>query len=336
MSFPSKKIKRILIARIENRIGDVVLTLPLAGLLKTHLPNIEVAFLGTIYTKAIVEKSTFVDEFYNWNRFKNLRQTNVDAVLLVSPWLDIARAAWKAKIPVRIGTARRWFHWLYANHRVFLKHRPVSLHETQLTTSFLPALGIEEPTDIDGLHCYYGWQKEQKRSFPDVISDTKHNIILHPKSQGSAPEWPLDYYYKLADMLTKQNFNVILSGRQKEKDYIRKFCPGLFELPHVSDIVGLYDLADYIGIVEQADCLVASSTGPVHLAAATGINTIGLYAPVRPHHPDRWRPIGKHVTVLCKGQPTNDKNDLNKIAEITPEDVKETIEKMLKKGANER
>ena len=333
MNFPPHKIKRILIARIENRIGDVILTLPLAGILKTHFPNIEVAFLGTIYTDPIVKKSTFVDEFYNWNKFKDLSQANVDAVLLLSPWpLALAQAAWKAKIPVRIGMARRWSHWLYANHRVFLKHRPVHLHETQLTTSFLPALGIEIPTDIDTLHRYYGWQREQNRTFPDVISDTKHNIILHPKSKGSAPEWPLEHYYKLANMLDAQNFNVILSGTEPEKEHMQQTCPKLFELPQITNIAGRYSLADYINIVEQADCLVASSTGPVHLAAAAGINTIGLYAPVRPHHPGRWKPIGKQVTVLCKGQPTNNKDDLDKIAEITPDEVKAAIEGMLGGG----
>ena len=107
---------------------------------------------------------------------------------------------------------------------------------------------------------------------------------------------------------------------------MRQACPRLFELPHITDIVGRYKLADYIAIVEQADCLVASSTGPVHLAAAAGINTIGIFVPVRPHHPGRWRPIGKRVKVLCKGQPTYDRNQLDAINAITPHEVKATIE----------
>ena len=326
MNPPLDKIRKVLIVRTEIRIGDAILTLPLAGILKTNLSSVQIAFLGsTAYTKAVIEKSTFVDEFYNWRKFKDLSKINADAALMISSGLDVAQAAWKAKIPIRVGMARRWYYWLYANRRAFLKKRAVNLHETQLVTSFLPALGIQEPTDIDGLYRYYGWRKEQNRPAPDVISDTKHNIILHPKSKGSAPEWPLEHYHRLADILDPQHFNVILSGTQGEKEYMQKTCPQLFELPHVTDFTGQHNLADYINIVEQSDCLVANSTGPLHLAAAAGINTIGLYAPVRPQHPGRWKPIGKRVTVLCKGQPTDNKNDLNKIAEITPTDVKAAI-----------
>ena len=326
------KIKKILIARIEVRIGDAVLTLPLAGILKANLPNVKIAFLGnTEYAQAIIEKSTFVDEFYDWSKVKDLSKVKADAILLASPRLEVAKAAWKAKIPIRVGMARRWYFWLYANRRAFLKKRAVNLHETQLVTSFLPPLGIQEPTDIDGFYRYYGWHKEQSHPFPNVISDTKHNIILHPKSKGSAPEWPLQHYHQLANILDPQNFNVILSGTLAEKEYMQKTCPQLFELPHITDITGQYNLADYINIVEQSDCLVANSTGPLHLAAAAGINTIGLYAPVRPQHPGRWKPIGKRVKILCKGQPTDDKNDLHKIAEITPADVKVAIMERLEK-----
>ena len=331
MNTSADKIKKILIARTENRIGDIILTLPLAGILKSHFPAMQVALLGTRYSEPIAKKSTFIDTFYNWNRFKDLSQCNADAVMLVSPYFDIAKAAWQAKIPVRIGTARRWFHWFYTNRRVFLKHRPVNLHETQLSTSFLSALGIKESFNIDTLYRYYGWQKEPKRPFPDVISDNKYNVILHPKSKGSAPQWPLQHYRELADMLDGQRFNVIISGSKEEKDSMQQDCPQLFELPHVTNITGRYELADFIGIVEQADCLVANSTGPLHLAAAAGINTVGLYAPVRPQHPGRWKPIGRRVTVLCHGQLTNDKKYIDKIAAITPHEVKKTVEEMLKK-----
>lgn len=38
--------------------------------------------------------------------------------------------------------------------------------------------------------------------------------------------------------------------------------------------------------------MVASGTGPLHLAAALGINAIGLFPTIRPIHPGRWQPIG--------------------------------------------
>jgi len=329
MKIAPAKIKNILLMRTENRIGDIILTIPLAGILKSHLPDLHITFVGSGHAKPIVKKTSAIDDFHHWNRSKDISKYNADAVLLLSLYLNVAKTAWRTKIPIRIGAARRWHHWLYANHRVFLKARPHNLHEIQLTTSFLSALGIEVPTDVDKLYRYYGWQKGSNKSYPNVISTTKHNIILHPKSKGSAPEWPLEYYYQLACLLNEKDFNVIISGTHKEKNYMQENCPDLFTLPHITDIVGQYNLADYINIVEQVDCLVASSTGPAHLAAAIGINTIALYAPTRPQHPGRWRPVGKRVKVICKGLPTNNPKDVDKINAITPQEVREKIAEMV-------
>ena len=330
--FPGK-IEKLLIARTENRLGDIILTIPLAGIIKSYFPNMHITFAGSGYAEAFTKKTSAIDEFHHWNIYKDLKKHNADAIILISPWLNIAKAAWQAKIPIRIGMARKWHHWLYANHRIFLKQQPINLHEIQLNTAFLAALGIDNPCDIDQLHRYYGWQKESNKSYSDVISDTKCNIILHPKSRGSAPEWLLEHYYRLACLLDEKKFNVILSGINGEREYIRRHCPKLFALPHITNIVGRYELADFINIVEQADCLVASSTGPAHIAAAAGISTIALYTPFRPQHPNRWRPIGKRVKVLCKGQPTNNPKDIDKINAITPQEVRQLIDEMLKSAA---
>ena len=51
-------------------------------------------------------------------------------------------------------------------------------------------------------------------------------------------------------------------------------------------------LKELIGFISKADGLVASSTGPLHIAAATGIHAIGLYPPVKPINAKRWGPVG--------------------------------------------
>ena len=51
----------------------------------------------------------------------------------------------------------------------------------------------------------------------------------------------------------------------------------------------------------HADWVVASSTGPLHTAAALGTPVIGLYHTAAPAWPQRWAPIGPHVKVLTTG-----------------------------------
>ena len=62
--------KKIVISRTDN-IGDVILTLPLAGILKEKYPDCKIIFLGNSYTEAIVRVSVHVDEFINWEELKD-------------------------------------------------------------------------------------------------------------------------------------------------------------------------------------------------------------------------------------------------------------------------
>ena len=54
------KPKNLLIVRTD-RIGDLVLSLPLAYLVKKHYPDTKITYLIREYTKALVEGHPFID-----------------------------------------------------------------------------------------------------------------------------------------------------------------------------------------------------------------------------------------------------------------------------------
>ena len=62
--------KKIVISRTDS-IGDVALTLPLAGILKEKFPNTKIIFLGNTYTKPILECCQNIDEIWEWAERKN-------------------------------------------------------------------------------------------------------------------------------------------------------------------------------------------------------------------------------------------------------------------------
>lgn len=64
-------MKRILISRTDN-LGDVILTLPIAGILKKEIPGCYILFLGKKYTKPIIEACENVDEFIDWDEIKQM------------------------------------------------------------------------------------------------------------------------------------------------------------------------------------------------------------------------------------------------------------------------
>src|SRR6187431_374386 len=119
---------KFILSRIDA-IGDVVLTLPLAGILKKYFPESTVFFFGRTYTQPIINTCEHVDGFINYDEFKILTPTGkkkflsalqADTIIHVFPRYDIARASKAAGIPNRIGTKNRIYHWFTCNKLVSL------------------------------------------------------------------------------------------------------------------------------------------------------------------------------------------------------------------------
>jgi ADP-heptose:LPS heptosyltransferase len=311
-NFKSKNInpKHILISRTD-KIGDVILTLPLAGVLNKAFPTVKISFLGNSYTKNIVENSNYIKKFYDWDQMKenpveDLRSIQADVIIHVYPNRKIARAAKQAGIPLRIGTSHRIFHWWTCNKLVNLGRRNSPLHEAQLNLKLLAPLNRETDFSLHQIPDHYGWKKEPVKKFDQYLQKEKFNLILHTKSRGSAREWPLKNFLELAQSLSGNSVNILISGTKEEGKMIASDCPEIFALPQVQDITGKLSLEEFIELIKQSDGLVACSTGPLHIAAASGIHTLGLYPPIKPMHPGRWAPLGAKASYIVKQIECND------------------------------
>jgi len=165
-----KTINKIIISRTDA-IGDVILTLPLAGILKKQNPNIEIVFLGKNYTEHIIKNSKFVDRFISWDNIKSLnineqiavlKELNADVIIHVFPNKQIAKIAKSAKIKYRIGTSHRIFHWYTCNKLINLGRKNASLHEAQLNIKLLEKLEINNIFSLSEIPNYYGFEEEKE------------------------------------------------------------------------------------------------------------------------------------------------------------------------------
>ena len=299
--------KTIIISRTDS-IGDVVLTLPMAGLIKKVYPQSKVIFLGKTYTQPVVALSKYVDEFINWDELQKLpnsvevlKSYKADVFIHVFPNKAVAKLVKEAKIALRIGTFGRLHHILTCNKKVLFSRKKSELHESQLNLKLLSPLGISQYVELDELANFYGFEKipALKNELDDLIDPKKFNVILHPKSKGSAKEWGLANYLQLTKLLPKDQFKIFISGTAEEG----KLIGNTFDFDeNVISLIGKLSLTDFIAFIAKTDGLVAASTGPLHIAAALNKKAIGLYVPKRPIHPGRWKPLGKHAQALVFDQ----------------------------------
>ncbi|MDR1848338.1 MAG: glycosyltransferase family 9 protein [Bacteroidales bacterium] len=297
----------ILISRTDG-IGDVVLTLPVANMLKKKFPQSLILFLGRNYTKPVIECCEDIDRFLSWDMLQKmpeneqisaLKQEKIDAILHIFPQKAIARLAYKAKIPQRFGTSHRIYNLLYCNHLLHFSRRHSDLHEAQLNLQLLKPLIPDFVTpSINELSQYLKFKNITPNPYSNLLESNKFNLILHPKSKGSAREWDITNYCRLISLLPEDKFKIFVCGTQEEGNQIRSQLIEPYQ-ERIEDLTGKCTLSQYIALIAEADGLIAASTGPLHISAIQNKHSIGLFPPIRPMNPQRWQPVGDKVKVFC-------------------------------------
>lgn len=322
----------VILSRPDN-LGDAVVTLPMAGWWKQHAPGIRIIALVKGYTRPVWERCAHIDGIVTLEELEasgdpaaQLRAWDAEAIVHVFPHRAVARWAKAAGIPRRIGTSHRWWHWTTCNERVSFSRKRSDLHEAQLNIKLLAPFGIAVPAQVQELVPCIGLRVPPPP--PEVralLRPGKRNVVLHPL-KGSGVEWGLDNFAQLIRLLDPQRYHCLITGTAQEAERYRAVLP--LDLPHVTDTGGRLPLDRLMDLIGASDALVAASTGPLHIAAASGIRTIGLFSMRRPIHPGRWAPLGTDAHVLvfdpqcphcAKGEPCDC------IRRIPPERVLELL-----------
>jgi ADP-heptose:LPS heptosyltransferase len=298
----------ILICRTDN-IGDLVLTLPLAAFLKQRHPKCRISFICRAYAEAVVRQCEFVDAVITLESLHDpvaqLQAGQYDCVIFAFPDRKLARAAKQAKIAHRVGTSHRLYHWWYCNHLAHFSRVRSTLHEAQLNFALLKPLGLDQIPPLQHIPALYGLGAGTQVQVDDLpaLEAGRFHLILHPKSNGNGREWPPGHYTELARQLQAQpRVQIWLSGSAAEAQLLQQQAPQLLAQQNVKCIAGQLTLAQFIRFIQACDGLIASGTGPLHLAAALGRRTLGLFPPRKPIDPARWGALGTQAQNLCLPQ----------------------------------
>lgn len=297
--------KHIAISRVDS-IGDVLLTLPVTAWLKRRFPSCKITFICKNYTAPIVKYYAAVDDIVKVDDLFTLpkkeqadaiESLGIDAVVHVFPKKELAKLFKKAKVPVRIGTSHRLFHLNTCNVRVNFTRKKSPLHESQLNFELLRPFGLNQIPALEEVSNYTSQFSIEKQELPEEFEQLigKKYVVLHPKSQGSAREWPMKKYVKLAEELIANGFDVVFTGTENEGKLFRKEIP---KNAQCHDSTGKLSIDQLIWLIQNAAGLVACSTGPLHIAGFLDIKAIGLFSSRIPIHPGRWRPLGPHSKAL--------------------------------------
>jgi ADP-heptose:LPS heptosyltransferase len=341
----TQPIKKILVLR-PDRLGDIILTLPIVRNLKESFPEAGITYLCTEYTSQILDSYSLISDLIIYDREKEhkgfkkilnlahqLRERNFDLAIHLLSRYPLALATYLAQIKYTVGTGFRWYSFLFT-HRQY-DHRKYNLyHEAEYNLRLLKKIGVNSNYNPD-VYSYFNLPEALIDSIQKIITKEFKDrpfIILHPGSGGSSIDWPLINFINLIKLLNEcGKYEVGVTGVTAEKEFLAPLYQAGVKFV---DFVGALNLNELAVFLKNADLFISNSTGPLHLAAAMGTKVLGFYPNSPGVGPGRWGPIGypasSYLTpVINQTKPLTDpiNNDMKK---ITPEMVFDRIKEILR------
>ncbi len=295
----SKEPKNILIVRTD-RIGDLILTLPLAGLIKKQYPDCKVSFLVRDYTKNIVNNHPHIDEVLvlkedNGNvslsdNINLIKQRNFDNCIVVYPRFQISLIIFLSGIKNRIGTGYRWYSFLF-NKKVYEHRKNAERHELEYNFNLLEKLEIKNSVAESNVAYDLKVDESSLKNVTKMLVDEKLDlqkpiIIVHPGSGGSSVDLPINKFAELVSKLDDDDYQIILTGSKNEI----KLCEKIKSSGKVKNMAGRFNLDELTALISKSVMFISNSTGPIHIAAALGKYTVGFYPKIVSCSKERWGP----------------------------------------------
>jgi ADP-heptose:LPS heptosyltransferase len=126
-------------------------------------------------------------------------------------------------------------------------------------------------------------------------------VVLNPNAGALSLErrWPPQHFAELATRLARDlDARIALIGSRSEREWTGEVTARVGpECTRLANLAGRLDTAALNALLERADLFVGNDSGPMHLAAALGTPTLGLFGP---ETPVMYEPLGRRARALYR------------------------------------
>ncbi|RKN48458.1 glycosyltransferase family 9 protein [Micromonospora endolithica] len=280
-------VRRIAVLR-ANALGDFIFVLPTLDALRSAYPEAEIVLLGAPWhAKLWRDRPGPVDRVLVVPAAPGIRQP--DPGEPESALEDFLAAAREERfdlalqvhggglnsnpVVTRLGARvtaglraedapplDRWIRYVYYQHEV-IRYLEVAALVGAPATTIVPTLAV---TDAD--------RAEAAR----VLGPAgRPRVALHPGASDTRRRWPADRFGTVARELHGDGYEVLVTGTPGEREVVDEVVAAA-GVP-VRPQVGTLSLGGLVGAYAGCELVVSNDTGPLHLAAAVGTPTVGIF-----------------------------------------------------------
>ncbi|HJO03368.1 MAG TPA: glycosyltransferase family 9 protein [Acidobacteriota bacterium] len=294
-----------------SALGDTLLTFPALRLLKATYPHAHLAFLTDVRCAGLFDGLEVLDELLTLDRLalKSLQPraaaqlwSNVLCPSLLGRWdivvdfqgfTETAAIGALTRAPIRIG--RRYKTGARRLYRPWIDtpHPPSYMTGAHIDTITRAGLVPAPPASPDGLPSFFSIPPEATRRWQDR-SPLPHTPTAEPVPHiaffvGAAKAdklWPPERFAQLARRLSNDvPHSFLIFAGPGEQAITRQVIDHATRQGLAGRVVdgGCGDLATLAAAFGSCSATVSNDTGPLHLSAAVGTPTLGIFRDRNPH-----------------------------------------------------
>lgn len=280
-------------------IGDVLLATPVMRALRARYDSVT-ALTSPAHREVLDGNSSLADVWVDGGSLPEqaakIRAAGFGACVVTWATARSAALPFLAGIPKRVGQARRLYSGLFTT-RVIVKSElgDRTTHWTQILLDFARPLGC----DVADATPEFAVPAAARRSLRELLASEgvgERYSVLHP-TRGIAAihgRWPIAALGALgAKLRGALGLPLVVTGAPGDRAIAEAIAAGAGGI----SLAGRTSLAEYGALAEGARAVVAFDSGPMHVAAAVGAPTVGIFA-LRTDEPDRWAPLGPRTAVV--------------------------------------
>ena len=280
---------RILI-RLPNWVGDILMALPAVQALRAHKPDAHLVAMARPEHLELVRRVAAFDEVVPappprgsgrrqawWRAVRALRSRKLHAAVLLAPSFESAMTALVAGIPLRVGHATDRRSWL-------LTHRIRTAPEKHRTDGFLDLVAVLGATPVSG-RIPFSFQSDERQFVEQLfaeegLAEDDRPVLINPAAAKTARAWSADRFRQLAETIASQHGGTTVLVHLHPPFDVPEGWP---EHPSIHLVKGA-TLLQLGAVIERCRLYVGNDSGPMHIAAAVGLPTVGVYGPSSPDH----------------------------------------------------
>lgn len=283
-------------------LGDIVYAFPLVSALKAHRPEArltwivearladlprlhpgvdDVVVVDTRRWRALLRQGRWGSAWSALRGFSRAVAGRFDVAIDAQGLLKSGAAARLTRAPIRAGFAanecrERGNAWLMTHHAA-----PAGrVHASAKNRAVLAALGVpagEPRFDLRIPAADEAWAEAWSRS---TVGEAGPRLVtMHPGAGHPGKRWPLERWLALSERLSAAGYAVAIVSGPEDHAAVREAVKAMTRPVAVAAPPTVGALA---AVVRRAAVVIGGDSGPLHLAAALGRRSVGVYGPSDP------------------------------------------------------